>query len=98
MGCRLGCSAKHAQHAAPPHTTLTPLLQGWVVVNSRNLGRYWERGPQHTLYLPGVWLTAGQNQVMVLELLHPPAAPLLNAVAAPDFAAVTPTAAAAAAS
>ncbi|MGH9481338.1 MAG: beta-galactosidase, partial [Terriglobales bacterium] len=27
--------------------------KGYVWVNGHNLGRYWERGPQQTLYLPG---------------------------------------------
>ncbi|XP_060255592.1 beta-galactosidase-1-like protein 2 isoform X3 [Ovis aries] len=35
-------------------------LEGWekgvVFINNQNLGRYWNIGPQETLYLPGVWL------------------------------------------
>ena len=43
-------------------------MQGWgkgiVIVNGRSLGRYWpENGPTQTLYLPGVWLKRGKNQV-----------------------------------
>jgi hypothetical protein len=30
--------------------------KGYVWVNGRNLGRYWDRGPQFRLYCPGVWL------------------------------------------
>ena len=47
-------------------------MQGWgkgcVWVNGHNLGRYWYIGPQQTLYLPGVWLKKGDNQIVVLEL------------------------------
>jgi beta-galactosidase len=43
--------------------------KGLVWVNGHNLGRYWNIGPQQTLYCPGVWLKAGRNEVMVLELL-----------------------------
>uniref|UniRef100_A0A8D1VUS0 Beta-galactosidase n=1 Tax=Sus scrofa TaxID=9823 RepID=A0A8D1VUS0_PIG len=47
-------------------------LEGWekgvVFVNGYNLGRYWNIGPQETLYLPGVWLNEGINQVGVLFL------------------------------
>lgn len=47
-------------------------MQGWgkgcVWVNGYNLGRYWYIGPQQTLYLPGVWLKQGDNQIVVLEL------------------------------
>ena len=44
--------------------------KGYVWVNGRLLGRYWSIGPQQTLYLPGVWLKAGENSVTVLDL-HP---------------------------
>jgi beta-galactosidase len=47
-------------------------LRGWgkgaVWVNGHNLGRYWYIGPQQTLYLPGAWLRAGPNQIVVLDL------------------------------
>ena len=46
-------------------------LEGWhkgvVFVNGFNLGRYWEKGPTRTLYLPGPVLRKGENQVVVFE-------------------------------
>ncbi|XP_057605431.1 beta-galactosidase-1-like protein 2 [Hippopotamus amphibius kiboko] len=46
-------------------------LEGWekgvVFINLQNLGRYWNIGPQETLYLPGAWLDQGLNQVIVFE-------------------------------
>ncbi|KAM7337892.1 hypothetical protein ACRRTK_004011 [Alexandromys fortis] len=46
-------------------------LEGWVkgvvFVNDQNLGRYWNIGPQETLYLPGVWLEKGLNKVIIFE-------------------------------
>ena len=42
--------------------------KGFVWVNDVLLGRYWERGPQHTLYVPAPLLRAGSNTVTVLEL------------------------------
>jgi beta-galactosidase len=33
--------------------------KGIVFVNGHNLGRYWQVGPQQTLYLPGCWLKKG---------------------------------------
>ncbi|XP_061058166.1 beta-galactosidase-1-like protein 2 isoform X4 [Eubalaena glacialis] len=46
-------------------------LEGWekgvVFINGQNLGRYWNIGPQETLYLPGAWLDQGLNQVIVFE-------------------------------
>ncbi|RYG23178.1 beta-galactosidase [bacterium] len=41
--------------------------KGFVWVNGRNLGRFWKIGPQQTLYLPGVWLKKGANEVVVLD-------------------------------
>lgn len=42
--------------------------KGCVWVNGRNLGRYWYIGPQQTLFLPGVWLRQGENDIVVLEI------------------------------
>jgi beta-galactosidase len=41
--------------------------KGVVFVNGRNLGRYWNIGPQQTLYLPGVWLQKGTNQIVIFD-------------------------------
>ncbi len=41
--------------------------RGVVWVNGHNLGRYWRIGPQQTLYVPGPWLKAGSNEVVVYE-------------------------------
>ena len=35
--------------------------KGYVWVNGRNLGRYWNAGPQTRLFCPGVWLKKGNN-------------------------------------
>jgi len=47
-------------------------MRGWgkgvVFVNGHNLGRFWEIGPQQTLYLPAPWLKRGENEVTVLDL------------------------------
>jgi beta-galactosidase len=45
--------------------------KGCVWVNGHHLGRYWEIGPQQTLYLPAEWLIKGQNEIVILELLKP---------------------------
>jgi beta-galactosidase len=46
-------------------------LRGWgkgiVFVNGHNLGRYWYIGPQQTLYVTGVWLKSGTNEIVVFE-------------------------------
>jgi beta-galactosidase len=63
--------------------------KGFVWVNGHPLGRIWNIGPQKTLYLPGVWLHAGDNDVIVFDLEGKPGrtvggrpAPILDATAA----------------
>ena len=45
--------------------------KGMVWVNGHALGRFWEIGPQQTLFLPGCWLRKGRNEVIVLDLKGP---------------------------
>ncbi|XP_030742868.1 beta-galactosidase-1-like protein 2 [Echinops telfairi] len=62
-------------------------LEGWekgvVFINGQNLGRYWNIGPQETLYLPGAWLDPGNNQVIVFE--EKMAGPMIQAVETPHL-------------
>ncbi len=39
-----------------------------VWVNGYAIGRYWEIGPQQTLYVPGCWLKKGENEVIILDM------------------------------
>jgi beta-galactosidase len=50
---------------------MSPWGQGIVWVNGRCLGRYWSIGPTQTMYLPGPWINAGRNEVVVLDLTGP---------------------------
>jgi len=47
-------------------------LRGWgkgaVWINGHPVGRFWNVGPQQTLYLPGPWLRKGANEVIVFTL------------------------------
>lgn len=45
--------------------------KGVVWVNGHCLGRFWNIGPEQTLYLPGPWLKKGKNEVVVLDILGP---------------------------
>lgn len=42
--------------------------KGYAWVNGFFLGRYWRRGPQRTLYVPGPATRAGANSVVIVEL------------------------------
>jgi beta-galactosidase len=48
--------------------TLPGWTKGYVWVNGFCLGRYWNVGPQHELYLPWSLLRTGSNEIVVLEL------------------------------
>ena len=43
--------------------------KGYVWVNGRNLGRYWNIGPSQKVFCPGVWLKQGGNTIFILDLL-----------------------------
>jgi beta-galactosidase len=45
--------------------------KGVVWVNGHCLGRYWNIGPTQTAYLPGPWLHAGTNEIVIQDLLGP---------------------------
>jgi beta-galactosidase len=44
------------------------LGKGVVWVNGHLLGRFWSVGPMGSLYLPGVWLHSGKNELVVFDL------------------------------
>ncbi|MBS1815665.1 MAG: beta-galactosidase [Acidobacteria bacterium] len=48
------------------------LSKGFVWVNGKPLGRFWNIGPQGSLYLPGEWLHKGANSVVVFDLYAKP--------------------------
>ena len=45
--------------------------KGMVWVNGLAIGRFWEIGPQQTLFMPGCWLKEGENEILVLDLKGP---------------------------
>jgi beta-galactosidase len=50
-------------------------MRGWgkgvVWVNGHALGRFWNIGPQQTLYLPAPWLRQGKNEIAIFGLSSP---------------------------
>ncbi|MDQ1095843.1 MULTISPECIES: glycoside hydrolase family 35 protein [Chryseobacterium] len=43
--------------------------KGFVFLNGHNLGKYWQIGPQQTIYVPASWLRKGKNEVIVFDEL-----------------------------
>ncbi|MFE6735397.1 beta-galactosidase family protein [Microbacterium sp. NPDC057650] len=58
--------------------------KGYAWVNGFFLGRYWRRGPQRTLFVPGPATRAGTNEVVVVEL-EAMTDPTVRFVARPDL-------------
>ncbi|MDR0436019.1 MAG: beta-galactosidase [Propionibacteriaceae bacterium] len=62
--------------------------KGVVWINGFNIGRYWSRGPQRTLYVPAPLLLPTGNRIAILELHTAPAAAVFVAghnLGAEDF-------------
>ncbi|MCU1422137.1 MAG: bgaB [Microbacteriaceae bacterium] len=60
------------------------LGKGVAWFNGFSLGRYWSRGPQHTLFVPPEAVRAGENSLVVFEQ-HALPDPVARFVAAPDL-------------
>ncbi len=60
----------HFEVTMPMDTYLdmTDYKKGVAWINGHNLGRYWNTGPQHRLYCPGVWLKKGKNELILFDL------------------------------
>lgn len=77
--CTGPCFARgHFQIASPGDTFLDvrALGKGAIWINGHAIGRYWNIGPQETLYVPGVWLKPGENEIVVFDLKAKPGATL----------------------
>ncbi|MFJ8109909.1 beta-galactosidase [Streptomyces sp. NPDC096132] len=72
--------------AEPADTFLS--LPGWTKgqawINGFHLGRYWNRGPQRTLYVPAPVLRPGSNDLILLEL-HGTTTPKAHLTDTPDL-------------
>lgn len=56
------------QETGDTYLDMTGWKKGVVWVNGRNLGRYWDIGPQKRLYCPAPFLKRGRNEVVVFDL------------------------------
>lgn len=59
--------------------------KGFVILNGFNLGRFWEVGPQKTLYVPASVLKKGQNTLTVFESDGLKGTPAVEFTAAPEL-------------
>lgn len=56
------------ENAADGFVDMTGWGKGYVWVNGFCLGRFWDQGPQVSLYLPAPVVRPGENDVLILEL------------------------------
>ncbi len=64
--------------AADTFLDMGDLRKGALWINGRNLGRFWDIGPQRSLYVPGVWLRSGRNEAVALDLFERRSFPTLR--------------------
>lgn len=64
----------HVDKPADTYLDTRSLKKGVVWVNGKPLGRFWNIGPQGSLYLPASWLHTGDNEVDVFDLYAAPGA------------------------
>jgi beta-galactosidase len=61
----------HLEETGDTYLDMSQWGKGCAWINGHHLGRYWQIGPQQTLYVPVEWLKKGKNEVVVLELIKP---------------------------
>ncbi len=49
---------------------VSSLGKGVIWINGHALGRFWNIGPQRTLYVPAPWLKVGKNDVLIFDMLR----------------------------
>ena len=51
---------------------ISKLGKGALWINGHAIGRFWNIGPQQTLYVPAPWLKKGENEIVIFDLMPPP--------------------------
>lgn len=67
----------HVNQTADTFLEFKGWTKGVAYLNGFNLGRYWEIGPQQTLYIPAPLLREGENELILFEL-HGCEAPIVT--------------------
>lgn len=80
----------HAENIPDTFLDIRDLGKGAIWLNGHPLGRYWNIGPQATLYVPGPWLRPGANEVVVLDVFARKHMPRLAGLPQPILNAPTP--------
>jgi beta-galactosidase len=89
-GPHIATGAFHLYETGDTFLDVRSLGKGVVWINGRCLGRFWNIGPQYTLYLPGPWLRKGRNEVAIFDLFASTAKPRLAGLTRPIIDGPTP--------
>jgi hypothetical protein len=89
----LGCRAATTPTFYRAHFTLTTtgdtfldvrkLGKGALWINGHPIGRFWNIGPQQTLFVPAPWLHEGNNEIVIFDLTPSTDTPTLTGLASP---------------
>ena len=60
------CNLARPNQAGPYFLVTEGLSKGQAFINGRALGRYWEIGPQHSLYVPDAWFSS-ENRIALFD-------------------------------
>ncbi|MGT2950005.1 beta-galactosidase [Streptococcus cuniculi] len=55
------------EHCQDTYLDMTGFGKGVVFINQENIGRFWEKGPILSLYIPKGYLKKGENEIIVFE-------------------------------
>jgi beta-galactosidase len=80
----------HLAEAGDTFLDVSELGKGVLWLNGRCLGRFWNIGPQQTLYVPGPWLRQGENSVVAYDLFASAPTYKLRGLTTPILDAPTP--------
>jgi len=73
---------------------VSALGKGVLWINGHAIGRYWNEGPQKTLFVPGPWLHEGSNELVLFDMFAASGQkPMLQGLAQPILNATIPVAA-----
>ncbi|MGH8126702.1 MAG: beta-galactosidase, partial [Rhodanobacteraceae bacterium] len=77
-------AALHLDRLGDCYLDMSGWNKGYLWVNGRLLGRYWNIGPQQRLFCPAPFWREGDNEIVVLDLHRTASAPIRSAMTLDD--------------
>jgi beta-galactosidase len=90
VGPHYGFGVFDVQRVGDTFLDVSALGKGALWINGHAVGRFWNEGPQKTLFVPGPWLKRGRNELVVFDMVDASsAAPMLEGKTTPVLNAKT---------